>query len=432
MTSGFVFATATGKRNPKSLFRHSTSDALFVALSFAHAALLIAVPSVALIAIGMWWNSNTIAHNFIHRPFFRARSANRIYSGFLSLVLGVPQSLWRDRHLAHHAGITHRLRPSAGVVVETTLIAGLWVVIGFAAPGFFLTVYLPGMAIGLVLCQLQGFFEHAGGTTSHYGRLYNFLFFNDGYHVEHHQRPGVHWTQLRGFHQPAARRSRWPPVLRWLDYQPLNLETLERAVLRSPRLQRFVLTAHERAFRRVLARAGTIEDVLVVGGGLFPRTALVLRRLLPTASITVIDANREHLAVAKPWLDPSIAFVHDRFDAGIRTAADLIVIPLSFTGHRRSIYTHPPARVVIVHDWIWARRRGQTGAVVSWLLLKRLNLVEGLREPSASLATTSLSHHDYAEPVQRARAVLPSPLSSASLRRVEAIEVPGPPCSAHK
>ena len=25
----------------------------------------------SLATIGLWWNSNTISHNFIHRPFFR-------------------------------------------------------------------------------------------------------------------------------------------------------------------------------------------------------------------------------------------------------------------------------------------------------------------------------------------------------------------------
>ena len=388
------------KNDLRGLFRHSSSDALFVALSLAHAALIISVPSIALIAIGMWWSSNTIAHNFIHRPFFRARSANRIYSGFLSLVVGVPQSLWRDRHLAHHAGVGHRLRWRADVAIETMLVAGLWVTIGVTAPAFLLTVYLPGIATGLVLCQLQGFFEHAAGTTSHYGRVYNFLFFNDGYHVEHHARPGAHWRQLRESVQPAARRSRWPPVLRWLDYLPLNLEALERMVLRSPRLQRFVLATHAHAFDHALAHAGEIDDVLVVGGGLFPRTAMILRRLLPDASITVVDANAEHLAIARPLLHPSIATVHDRFEAQVPARADLVVIPLSFAGNRRAVYRNPPARLVLVHDWIWSRHGSRRSAVVSWLLLKRLNLIEASRQ--TALTRPPAPQRNPPESIQRA------------------------------
>ena len=52
-------------------------------------------------ALVVWWTSNTIAHLFIHRPFFRRRSANRLFALGMSLALGIPQTLWRDRHLAH-------------------------------------------------------------------------------------------------------------------------------------------------------------------------------------------------------------------------------------------------------------------------------------------------------------------------------------------
>jgi len=49
------------------------------------------------------------------------------------------------------------------------------------------------------------------------------------------------------------------------------------------------------------------------------------------------------------------------------------VIPLSFIGSRQDVYGNPPARAVLVHDWLWNRQG--TGVRVSWLLLKRLNLV---------------------------------------------------------
>src|SRR5450432_910053 len=70
-------------------------DAPFVALTIAHALALCTIPSIPLIGIALWWNANTIAHNFIHRPFFVSRAANRAFSMCLSLVLGVPQSVWR-------------------------------------------------------------------------------------------------------------------------------------------------------------------------------------------------------------------------------------------------------------------------------------------------------------------------------------------------
>ena len=84
------------------LLRYSDWDAALVALSLAYAALLVFAPSILLIAIGLWWTANTVAHNFIHTPFFRSRALNRAYSLFLTALMGVPQSLWRARHLRHH------------------------------------------------------------------------------------------------------------------------------------------------------------------------------------------------------------------------------------------------------------------------------------------------------------------------------------------
>src|SRR5262249_47377554 len=85
------------------ILRHSRWDALLVFLALAQGALVLALPSWPVIALGIWWNSNTVAHNFIHTPYFRDRGLNRCFSLYLTLLLGIPQSLWRDRHLAHHA-----------------------------------------------------------------------------------------------------------------------------------------------------------------------------------------------------------------------------------------------------------------------------------------------------------------------------------------
>ncbi|RDJ93851.1 hypothetical protein B4Q13_19050 [Lacticaseibacillus rhamnosus] len=53
-------------------------------------------------------NANTISHQFIHRPFFQHRAANRLFAAYLSVLLGFPHSLWRDRHLSHHGLLRHR------------------------------------------------------------------------------------------------------------------------------------------------------------------------------------------------------------------------------------------------------------------------------------------------------------------------------------
>ena len=294
--------STTGDRSTRtnSFLRYSAWDAVLVALSLVHAALLLAVPSIPVVGIGLWWTANTAAHNFIHTPFFRSRRLNRLYSLYLSAVMGIPQSLWRDRHLRHHRGLHGPGRWTREMTLEAGVVFAVWTTIAVAAPVFFATVYLPGYAIGLVLCFLQGHFEHARGTTSHYGWLYNWCFFNDGYHAEHHLRPGEHWTRLPRQPHAPAQISRWPPVLRWLD--ALSLDSLERVVLRLPWLQRFVVAAHERAFRALLTRVPPVHRVTIVGGGLFPRTALVLQRLLPDATLTIVDASREHLDVARRFL----------------------------------------------------------------------------------------------------------------------------------
>ena len=363
------------------VLRHSTSDVWLVALSFVHAALLVAVPSPPLIAIGLWWNANTISHNFVHLPFFRSRALNSVYAIYLTLLLGIPHTLWRERHLRHHrvsaaskgqdpAYIPRRL------YIEIALIAALWSAMVSIDAVFFATVYLPGYLIGLGLCHVHGHFEHARGTTSHYGRLYNLIFFNDGYHVEHHQRSSEHWTRLPRHVQRQAMRSRWPPVVRWLD--SIGLESLERLVLHSTWLQRYVLASHERAFRRLLAAAPGVRRVTIVGGGLFPRTALVLSRVLPSASLTIVDASGSNLEIARRFLRSSIDLRHGMYPepsspAGSTDEPDLVVVPLAFMGDRDRLYRDPPARCLLIHDWIWRRR--SEGVTISWLLLKRLNLV---------------------------------------------------------
>jgi hypothetical protein len=378
-----VQVSASIAARPRSLLRHSPWDAVLVGLAIVHGALLVAVPSIPLVAIGLWWNANTIAHNFIHTPFFRARELNVLFSIYLSAVLGIPQTLWRDRHLQHHGGRRHRLVVSPMLLVETGVVAFVWLSMAAFAPDVFVGAYLPGYAIGLGLCFLQGYFEHARGTTSHYGRLYNVCFFNDGYHVEHHQRPGEHWTRLPRHAIAGAQSSIWPPVLRWLDafnqvsatnFGSGTLELLERIVLRSPLLQRFMLARHERAFRALMARVPPVARVTIVGGGLFPRTALILRRLLPDAALTIVDDQREHIEIARTFLGNDVEFRHELFDPRSPDDADLLVIPLAFIGDRGSFYRSSPARWTLVHDWLWNRQA--TGVRVSLWLLKRLNLVE--------------------------------------------------------
>lgn len=64
--------------------------------------------------------------------------------------------------------------------------------------------YLPAFYSALALVNVQNYYEHYSAapennyadSASYYGRLYNLLTFNDGYHQEHHLRPHAHWRTM--------------------------------------------------------------------------------------------------------------------------------------------------------------------------------------------------------------------------------------------
>ncbi|MFF0487670.1 fatty acid desaturase family protein [Nocardia sp. NPDC004068] len=78
--------------------------------------------------------------------------------------------------------------------------------VGFAVLSWQWTLfcYLPAFFAALALVNVQNYYRHYGAdpshrgadSVSHYGRVYNRLTFNDGYHQEHHLSPATHWTKL--------------------------------------------------------------------------------------------------------------------------------------------------------------------------------------------------------------------------------------------
>lgn len=107
---------------------------------------------------------------------------------------------------------------------------------------------------------------------------------------------------------------------------------------------------------------------------MFPRSALLLHRLIPDAELVVIDRRIENLDIARALLPEGVEVVHDWYDPERHRGYDLVVIPLAYVGDRAALYRQPPAPLLLVHDWVW-RPRG-TSRVVSWVLLKRLNLMQ--------------------------------------------------------
>jgi fatty acid desaturase len=86
------------------------------------------------------------------------------------------------------------------LIVLSLVLLGLLIV----RPSWVLFAYLPSFFTALVLVNVQNYFEHFGArpenrfanSVSHYGRFYNFITFNDGYHQEHHLCPQEHWSRM--------------------------------------------------------------------------------------------------------------------------------------------------------------------------------------------------------------------------------------------
>jgi fatty acid desaturase len=172
---------------------------------------------------------------------------------FNSLLLGGPQTLYRFHHLHHHRYNNDAPDPETGttkdlsstwrfsqwpgfeegflsyalqgyfrsdfgvflreakkrqmlgwVIVESAAWLGLLVVLGIVNPLGLAFFYLPVWYLGNAAAQAENYLEHHGAlpgnrktdSVSSYGKLYNLIWFNNGFHQEHHYRPQVHWTRV--------------------------------------------------------------------------------------------------------------------------------------------------------------------------------------------------------------------------------------------
>lgn len=237
-------------------------------------------------------NYQCIAHSFIHHPFFTSERANRFFSVISTLALLAPQTLYRVHHLEHHrfnndlpdpqTGQTHDgsstyryarqpgreehllvyafwgpLRVDYGYLyrrakrngdafamwLETAAIASYMLLLGLLNLRGFLFFYLPCLYFGQALALAHNYAEHhfaqpgnrLTDSVSCYGRLYNLLWFNEGYHQEHHFRPQVHWTktpQLRAQMLPETER-RVVPFMHWVNFLGGSTARLARRDIRS-------------------------------------------------------------------------------------------------------------------------------------------------------------------------------------------------------
>jgi fatty acid desaturase len=261
------------------LFKVSNADALPAGLAVAQLALVLVLYAawphlswsarigwVLVYAFSVGWNLNSIAHNFIHNPFFRSERLNRFMSLVITLALVSPQTMYRYIHLKHHAGnadlpddkgatidplsiyqyghdgkpepvlsyvflqffrdddpfeLARRIgekrpRDARQALFEFWSIIGVYgvlLVVGlFTARWPFVPLIVAGSYLGQCVSNLCGYYEHLGGNpdkpiawgVSTYDRLYNWVFLYNGYHAEHHYRPKVHWTKMVALHRDIA------------------------------------------------------------------------------------------------------------------------------------------------------------------------------------------------------------------------------------
>ena len=176
------------------------------------------------VGISMNWSANTVGHIHLHNPIFRANFINVSFDKIISISNSYPQSIWKFRHLQHHAGSKHKIPflTASALYLELALILFSWTTIALLSTRVLLA-FVAGSALGLFICWVQGKYEHySDGRVvqegiSHYGRVYNTIFFNDGFHIEHHRYATRHWTELPSVRVQARRESSLPPQLRWAE-----------------------------------------------------------------------------------------------------------------------------------------------------------------------------------------------------------------------
>jgi len=200
---------------------------------------------------------NTSMHHHMHVPIFRPKFLNRAYEIFISAAVGIPFHGWKYYHTIHHKhnndfsvdgrtwdpvsfyrfgtegkreniwsycfkGVlrdlssatnndpddTCHIKRGLNVTPELRLenrafhfymICLAFVNVWYAV--FYVFVYLLMLAAN----NANSYGEHYGpveqsnfraNSVGSYGKWYNILCFNSGYHQEHHVRPSAHWTVL--------------------------------------------------------------------------------------------------------------------------------------------------------------------------------------------------------------------------------------------
>lgn len=209
---------------------------------------------------------NGSMHYHIHRPLFKSNKLNKAYDYVCSIPNLVSFEAYKFIHIEHHKYTNDRLvngkvgdpvstyRCGNGIeesfwsyVIFSSLrnnfsaedllnkkdtvnwnklkwegrLGLLAMIAVFVINVHFAILYFITVCVSSMVNAALSYNEHhkaidiedsSRDSVSCYNYLYNKLFFNTGYHQEHHYRPGVHWTKLPELTKqlPADRR-----VVKW-------------------------------------------------------------------------------------------------------------------------------------------------------------------------------------------------------------------------
>ncbi len=232
-------------------------------------------------SLSISWNVNGVSHNFIHNAYFKSFALNRAFSLLESVTMGFSQTMYDYVHRQHHIGNNDRLDAHGDTIDWISIYRhgrngqpehalkyaflsffrddpkriyglirkhSLWLanfavfelIISF---GLIISLFYINWQLGLYfvvfyylghsLSAMNGFYEHLGANpdkpiawgVSCYNKLYNFTWFNNGYHAEHHYRPKHHWTKMHELHisikekqiQAGVKVIGWPQQIGFLQ-----------------------------------------------------------------------------------------------------------------------------------------------------------------------------------------------------------------------
>jgi fatty acid desaturase len=208
-------------------------------------------------AYSITWNINGISHNFIHNAYFKSPILNRAFSLLESVTMGFSQQFYNCVHDRHHQGNSDR-QDANGQTIDWLSIyrhghdglpESVWTytflsyfrddvfetyrelkrrrpadayfgcveigctvaafILGFILSWKFMLFFIPFYYLGHSLSSLNGYYKHYGSDpdkpiawgVSSYDFFYNLVWFNNGYHAEHHYRPKTHWTEMKQLHE---------------------------------------------------------------------------------------------------------------------------------------------------------------------------------------------------------------------------------------